>query len=420
MTVLDEVLSRVSASRLRELTGLLVATGSPTGEEGSLAVQIAGVLEAAGMAGGIQWLDSNAANAWGALGSDEGGPLLLLYSPIDTLTAGAPDLGQPWASPEPRPDMKPELLEEHGWLVGLGAQNPKGHAACVLMAAEALASAGADLPGRVVAGFGCLGMPMNRRAPHLLDGHGAGCAALLGAVGPDAAVIAKSGWAVSWSEVGLAWFTVRVSGTHTYVGSRHLLAYRNAIVDAADLILDVEAWIEEWAEAQSDEFNRPQGIVAAVRGGDPRAAAFTGCTCELTVDLRIPVGVDVEAAERALSERVGQRAAATGIDATVTRTVAIGGTRTDPSEPIIRAAIEAWECETGRLHQPMRGLSGATDANILRANGIPTARVGLPKVFRPGVDVDFQYGMNAVAPGDQVVLSRHLIRTVFGYFGGDS
>ena len=420
MTVLDEVLDGVTASRLLELTGMLVATPSPTGEEGILASHIAGVLDATGMQGRLQRLDANAANAWGVLGSDGRGPSLLLYSPIDTLTAANPDLGLPWASPQSRPDMEPEVRTEHGCMVGLGAHNPKGHAACVLMAAEALASAGADLPGRVIAGFGCLGMPVNRRAPHLRDGHGAGCEALVDAVRPDAAVIAKSGWAVSWSEVGLAWFTVRVSGVHTYVGSRHLLAYRSAIADAAHLILDVESWIEEWAEARSDEFNRPQGIVAAVRGGDPSAAAFTGCTCEFTVDLRIPPGIDADSAERALAERVGRRAAAAGIDATVIRTVAIGGTCTDPSEPVVQAAVKSWEAETGRPHQPIRGLSGATDANILRASGIPTARVGLPKVSKPGVDVDFQYGMNAVAPSDQVALSRLLIRTVFGYFGGDT
>ena len=420
MSALDDALARVSASRLRELTGMLVAMPSPTGEEGALAAQIAESLNAVGMQGRTQWLDANAANSWGVLGSDGCGPSLLLYSPIDTLTAGDPDLGLPWASPQARPDMEPEARQEHGWMVGLGAQNPKGHAACVLMAVEALLSAGADLPGRVIAGFGCLGMPVNRRAPHLRDGHGAGCEALIGTVRPEAAVIAKSGWAVSWSEVGLAWFTVRVSGIHTYAGSRHLLAYRSAIADAADLILDVESWIEEWAEFRSDEFNRPQGIVAAVRGGDPSAAAFTGCTCEFTVDLRIPPGIDADSAERALAERVGRRAAAAGIDATVTRTVAIGGTCTDPSEPVVQAAVKSWEAETGRLHQPIRGLSGATDANILRASGIPTARVGLPKVAKPGVDVDFQYGMNAVAPSDQVALSRLLIRTVFGYFGGDT
>ena len=419
MTTLDDALARVSVSRLRELTQMLVATASPTGEEGDLATQIAHVLDAAGMRGRTQWLDANAANAWGALGSTDRGPSLLLYSPIDTLTTGDAALGRPWASEQPRPDMESEPRQDHGWLVGLGAHNPKGHAACVLMAAEALAAAGAGLSGRVVAGFGCLGMPLNRRAPHLLDGHGAGCAALIDAVGPDAAVVAKSGWAVSWSEVGLVWFTVRVSGIHTYVGSRHLLAYRNAIADAADLILDVEAWIEEWAETRSDEFNRPQGMVAAVGGGDAQAAAFTGCTCEFTVDLRIPPGVDAESAHCALSERVDRRAAAIGANATVTRTVAISGTCTDPSEPIVRAAIEAWEAETGRPHQPIRGLSGATDANILRTGGVPTARVGLPKVSASGIEVDFQYGMNAVDPEDQAALSRHLIRTAFGYLGGE-
>ena len=398
---------------------MLVATPSPTGEEGTLAAHVASVLDEIGMQSRTQWLDANAANAWGVLGSADTGPTLLLYSPIDTLTTGTPDLGQPWAGPQPRPDMEPEVRDEHGWLVGLGAQNPKGHAACVLMAAEAVAAARPDLPGRVVAGFGCLGMPVNRRAPHLLDGHGTGCAALIEAVRPDAAVIAKSGWAVSWSEVGLVWFTVRVSGIHTYVGSRHLLAYRNAITDAAELILDVEAWVEEWAEARSDEFNRPQGIVAAVGGGDPQAAAFTGCACEFTVDLRIPPGVDADSAERALTERVGRRAAAIGADATVIRTVAIPGTCTDPSEPVVQAAIEAWEAEAGRPHEPLHGMSGATDANVLRAGGVPTARVGLPKVAAPGVEVDFQYGMNAVAPEDQLALSRHLIRTVFGHLDGE-
>ena len=146
MSALDDALARVSASRLRELTGMLVATPTPTGEEGALAVQIAESLSAAGMQGRTQRLDANAANAWGVLGSDGCGSSLLLYSPIDTLTAGDPDLGQPWASPQARPDMEPEVREEHGWVVGLGAQNPKGHAACVLMAAEALASAGVDLP----------------------------------------------------------------------------------------------------------------------------------------------------------------------------------------------------------------------------------------------------------------------------------
>ena len=418
MNTLDAALTGVSLGRLRELTDILVSTASPTGQEGALAERIAEALDSAGLQASTQWLDASAANAWGTLGDPQSGPWLLLYSPIDTITAGDADEDRPLVGPRLRPDMEPTMRVEHGWSVGLGAHNPKGHAACVLMAAEALAAADADLPGRVVAGFGCLGMPVNRRAPGLLDGHGAGCAALIGAARPDAAVVAKSGWAVSWNEVGLAWFTVRVPGIHTYAGSRHLLAYRNAIADAAELILDVETWIDEWADTRADDFNRPQGIVASVSGGDARATAFTGDACEFTVDIRLPPDLDADSAQRALSERINGRATAIGASATVSRTLAIPGTRTDPNEPIVRAAVKAWETETGRAHEPPRGLSGATDANILRQHGIPTARIGLPKVAGPGLDVDFQYGMNAVDPDDQVALSRHLIRTAFNYLGG--
>ena len=418
MSALEAALAGVSVTRLADLTDMLVSTASPTGREGALAVRIAEALDAAGAQAHEQWLDATAANAWGTLGSPRRGPSLLLYSPIDTVTSGDAAEDGALVGSGSRPDMEAKLRTERGWLVGLGAHNPKGHAACVLMATEALAAVAADLPGRIIAGFGCLGMPVNRRAPDLLDGHGAGCTALLEAVHPDAAVIAKSGWSVSWNEVGLTWFTVRVAGTHTYAGSRHLLAYRNAIADAAGLILEVETWIDEWAETRADEFNRPQGIVASVNGGDARATAFTADACEFTVDLRLPPGVAADSAQRALSERVDHWAAAIGASADVTRTLAIGGSCTDPSEPIVQAAIAAWETETGRSHQAPRGLSGATDANILRQNGVPTARIGLPKVAAPGVDVDFQYGMNAVNPDDQVALSRHLIRTAFKYLQG--
>ena len=88
----------------------------------------------------------------------------------------------------------------------------------------------------------------------------------------------------------------------------------------------------------------------------------------------------------------------------------IPGTTTDPGEPIIRSSIACWEALTGRRHEPIAGLSGATDANILRGLGVPTARVGLPKVSRDGLDVDFQLGMNAVDVDDMLALSRLLIR----------
>ena len=52
-------------------------------------------------------------------------------------------------------------------------------------------------------------------------------------------------------------------------------------------------------------------------------------------------------------------------------------------------------------------MSGATDANILRAHGVPTARVGLQKAKLP--NIDFQLGMNAVAIKDLYELTLLLV-----------
>ena len=50
-------------------------------------------------------------------------------------------------------------------VVGLGASNPKGHAAAVMAAAEAIAAAGIPLRGDLLVGLGAGGMPTNGRAP---------------------------------------------------------------------------------------------------------------------------------------------------------------------------------------------------------------------------------------------------------------
>lgn len=420
MSGLDDALALVDRDRLIALTSAIVDIASPTGGEEPLARYLASTLADLPVDAAVQPVAPGAANAWAkAAGPEAGGRSLLLYAPVDTVTAGNAAEDVPWAASEMSASMQPTAGIEHGWVVGLGAHNPKGHAACVLMALEAIVNAGAvdELDGSLLAGFGCLGMPVNRRSPELADGHGAGCAALVEQLQPSAAVIAKSGWAVSWSEVGLAWFTVDVRGTHTYVGSRHLIPYRSAIADAAHIVRELEAWFPVWADEYGDDINTPQGIVASISGGHDRATAFTPDVCSFTVDLRLVPDLDPEVAERVFIQQVEKAAAGIGAEVTVTRTVTVPGAATAPDEPIIRSAIDAWETQSGRSHAPILGLSGATDANILRGAGIPTARVGLPKVSAPGVDVGFEYGMNAVNPDDQVELSKQLIRTVFNYLG---
>ena len=77
------------------------------------------------------------------------------------------------------------------------------------------------------------------------------------------------------------------------------------------------------------------------------------------------------------------------------------------------------ESLAGKPHAPIAGLSGATDANILRGLGVPTARLCPPKVStaKLGRAVDFQMGMNANDLDDMQRLTQLLVRIAIDYCG---
>nr|WP_150136291.1 peptidase dimerization domain-containing protein [Streptomyces hyaluromycini] len=406
-----EAWRHVTGTRLRELITGLVDIPSPTGDEGPLARHIADTLSASLPHTAVQPLDDRQANAWSRLKGDGTGPDLMLYAPIDTLTVGDEREDLPWIGPELREDMRPRARVYDDLVVGLGASNPKGHAACVMMAAEAIAGAGIPLAGDLVAAFGAGGMPTNARpgSTRLNTGQGVGCSFLLEqGLWTDYAVIAKPGWTVSWDEVGLVWFEVTVHGTHTYVGSRHRLPYDNAVARAGEVVRHLEEWFAEYAERHTGGTVAPQGIVSSVRGGWPRMAAVTPASCTLMVDLRIAPETSPMQAKREFLAALGEFE---GVTAEMV--LAVPGTRTDPDSWIRRSATAAWEAFEGREHEVIRGNSGATDANILRGRGIPTVRVGMPKVPQAEApfEIDFARGMNTVSVRAMEKLTRHLIRT---------
>jgi succinyl-diaminopimelate desuccinylase len=388
----------------------LVDIASPTGAEGHLARFIAARLRERGLEGVEQPLDALQSNAFGCIRGADGGPSLLLYSPIDTVSSNDPAEDLPVSGDHFGPDMAAKSFVQDAHVIGLGAQNPKGHAACVLIAAQAIKRANIPLRRDLYFGFGAGGMPTNARQGTRPDsGHGAGCAALVAQLRPAYAVIAKTGWAVSWEEVGLAWYEVRVHGTHTYVGSRHLLPYANPIQKASLIIDALESWFPQWAETNRSGLVAPQGVVSFIEAGWERSATFVPAVCRFRFDLRLSPRTSPDEADQtigALLENLSKK-----FDARLewARLIAIPGTTTSPDNPVIKTTIEAWEALEGRPHRPIAGLSGATDANILRAHGVPTARVGLPKAELP--DLDFRRGMNTVSVPAMNRLTRHLIYT---------
>ncbi len=411
----QRVMRHVTRDRLADAVCGVVDIPSPTGAEGRLAAWIVDNLIVHGVGAHVQPIDERQANAVGTIRGGDG-PSTLLYAPLDTFTTGDPAYDVPSAALAMRADMLPRA-SVHGELVqGLGAGNPKGHAACVLVALEALAASGVELPGDVVGGFGAGGMPSFAvDGVRQNTGHGVGAAFLLErGFTTDHAVIAKPGWTVSHEEVGLVWLDVLVPGIHTYAGSRHRLPYRNAIALAGEVAGHLESWLDEYAARNEHGTMRPQGIVSSVVGGSERLAASTPAQVRLRLDLRIttaqtPPGVTREV--RAEVERLGEKL---GAELRVEQVAAIPASHTSPDASIVRATVMAWEAVAGQRHVPIMANSGATDANILRMRGVPTARVGMPKILATptGEPVDFTAGMNLVDLREMRRLVEILVRTV--------
>ncbi|WP_326753378.1 M20/M25/M40 family metallo-hydrolase [Streptomyces hirsutus] len=406
----------ITPERLTELVVGMVDIPSPTGEEAELAGWLTTTLDHAGLDAHYQVIDDRQANAVARLRGDGSGEDLLLYAPIDTLTVGDPEEDVPWVGPELRADMRPRAEVRGHHVLGLGASNPKGHGAAVVAAAEAIARAGIPLRGDLVVGLGAGGMPTNGRTTRGLTRHnagqGSGCSFLLEqGWWADHALIAKPGWAVSWEEVGLCWFEIRVRGTYTYVGSRHRMPYRNAVAHAATVIDALERWFPEYAARHTDGLVAPQGIVSSVEGGWPRMAAVTPALCRIMVDLRTnPRSTPADVRREFAAAVDAITAAHPEIELDWDMVLSIPGTQTPEDAPVVAAAKAAWEESVGRLHEPITGTSGATDANILRSRGLPTARIGMDRIGPDApLPLDFPSGMNVVDIREAHRLTRTLV-----------
>src|SRR5690625_2429719 len=258
----------IDVNRVRERVTDMVDIPSPTGPEAPLAKSLASRLCESGLQGRYQPIDPDQGNAIGRWTGSGSGESVLLYAPIDTFTVGTDEEDLPWIGAELRADMRPGAEVVGDYVVGLGASNPKGHAAAVVTAAEALATADIPLAGDVLVGLGAGGMPTNGRIRDGLSRHntgqGVGCSFMIEqGMWPDHAVIAKPGWAVAWEEVGLCWFETRVHGRFSYVGSRHRMPYRNAVADAGIVVAELERWFPDYAIAHTDGLVAPQGMVAS-------------------------------------------------------------------------------------------------------------------------------------------------------------
>lgn len=382
-TWVRRVWDAIDESRLGELNRMMASIASPTGEERQLAQAMVDTMNAYGIESFYQPMDDTQGNAIGRISGTGQGADLMLYAPLDTAFSVSEEEECPWIGDRFPPDMTTNAYMQDGNVIGMGAENPKGYAACVVAAAQAIKAAGVPMKGSLLVGLGAGGMPTNRRpsAKKFNAGQGAGCAFMLEqGVRPDFAVIAKPGWAVAWEEVGLCWFKVIVRGDLNYTGVRHVVRGRNPIVHAAKVIGLLEPWFAEYTEKNTSGLVAPQGSINAIQAGWTYKPAFVPAACHFFVDLRVSPRVSPVEAKRQFGDAI-ERIVKT--DPTLSleweMILSIPGSFTDPNNWIVQSCTRAWEFVENQKHKPRTGTSGATDANILRAAGIPTARLGMPR-----------------------------------------
>jgi acetylornithine deacetylase/succinyl-diaminopimelate desuccinylase-like protein len=276
--------------------------------------------------------------------------------------------------------MVPKGHSEGDMVFGLGAANPKCMVATLVEVATALHEAAVPLIGDLIAGFAGGGMPVNvshRRNYGMSDGvyH-----LLTRGVAPDFAIIMKPVWRVYAEEPGMCWFKVSVRGTMGYVGiPRGTPGYRDAILPAAKIIEEIEAWIPRYTERNTAGEIAPEGKIAAVRAGWPERPAFPSATAEIYLDLRCnartsPAEVKAQFAN-AMREIAGRHPE---IEMGWEMFGACPGGATEVNNWIIQSTRRGWERVQGRPHGDPPKLGGQTDGALIRRLGIPCARIGFP------------------------------------------
>jgi succinyl-diaminopimelate desuccinylase len=206
--------------------------------------------------------------------------------------------------------------------------------------------------------------------------------------------VLKPGYTVAHEEVGFAWFRIAIPGAMSYTGIRHKGPYRSPIVAAAQVVEAIEAWLPQYTAANTSGLVAPQGAVNAIRAGDPGVGSFTPARAELLLDLRISPRSSAAEAQAALAEALSDH------EVEIELVADVPPAHTSPDSWLVRSLIRAWEAREGKAHAAPTGASGASDAGIIRAAGVETARIGLPMPATPSPYPGFSMG---VADVDSIV-----------------
>ncbi len=377
--LLDRVLACLNPDRMRDLLVELIGIHSPTGGERQILEFMHSHLDRdLGIDATYKPITDATGTVHAELGGSGDGTRLLLYSPVDTHLDPAVD--RTMLGKELREDMIPTARVDGDLVYGLGASNPKCMIAGLTEILHAVIDSGADLTGDLALGLAGGGMPWSNSRRNSFGTSSGVMHLLTHGLWPDHCILLKPKYGVYAEDPGMCWFKVSVYGTLGYAGvTRGAPGFHSSIVPAATVIQEIERWLPEYTQRNTSGGILPEGWISAVRAGDPDKPAFPSATTEIFLDVRVAgctTPSDVRHQFRQLIDAIRDRHPDFQIEWEMYCSIPAGLTAQD--EWIIQSAQRGWEFEEGHPYLETALQAGQTDTAIIRALGVPTARVGYP------------------------------------------
>jgi succinyl-diaminopimelate desuccinylase len=366
----SDVLSRIDRDELIALTRDLVRIpsvvrpGDPDATEAAVAAHVERWLRAEGFAVEVHEVAPGRPNVLGAIGDGRGGPTLLLEGHTDVVTEGD---ARDWTHPPFGGDVV------DGRLYGRGSADMKGGLAAAMVAAAAIARAGAPLGGRLVVGALVDEEGDMLGARHL-------CTSVLGRELSAAIICEPEQNELCLEQRGVVWARVTVRGRMAHGAMPE--AGVNPISAVGALIREAPALERRLRRlCRRTPHLRPPTVTPTIAQapvqGVPQSNVIPSAA-QLTLDVRLTPGPDADAVAKEIDVAC-QRVMDACPGATVQWQPVNGyrlATRVERGEPLVRAMVRGVRQVTGRAPR-FGGVPGSTDGTILRTTlGIPIVTCG--------------------------------------------
>ena len=380
----EAALAAIDREELVDLALELAQIDSPPGQEQPVSDRVREWLDDNDFAASQVGMFADRSNVVGRLRGSGGGNTVIFNAHMDV--AWGPEERR-WMH-DPDNPIYTSAWREGDTLVGNGLINDKGPLACTLIAAKAVAAAGAPLAGDLIVTGVCgeIGQePVDEfTSPGYLSKEvGARYLITHGVIGDYAVVAEATSFGVTWVEAGKAFFKVTVMGGSSrytpYVTHPERLAeHGNALVRVVPVIEALTDWGRRYEVDHEYRFDGgrcvPKVNIGAIRGGQPFLSIVSAERCFLYLDVRLTPAQTAMDVQAELQEVLGALDVPTELECTLYRR----GFEATDVEPLLDATKIAHRAEFGtELGEVEPQLSSMwRDTNPFIEMGIPAVTYG--------------------------------------------